>query len=157
MARPDESLVLLVPAGRARRHLEQLAAQGIGYKTVCAAVGAAPQTVRNLLWPRRRKAGQGHAPVTGRIRPELEQKLLSFRPEMAAGGQRVDGTSFWEMYDELRSRGFYRGWIAEQIGAQSGNLRRSQFVTASRLRRMEALYAESRMKEPPAKRSRWKT
>jgi hypothetical protein len=156
MNRPDEAWVKLVPATRARRYLEELAAQGIGYKTVCAAVGVAPQTVRNLFWPRRRSRGGKTVPLTRRIRPELEQKILSFRPEMANGAQKVPAGPTWELLDDLLTQGFYKAWIAEQLGSKGPGLQvRRSSVRASTARKVERLHREWSGRTPPAKRSRW--
>ena len=157
-SRPDAVEVKLVPALRARRHLDQMAELGIGYKTVCRTVGVAVQNGQNILyggWRRDSTGKRRRRPPARRISPELEAAILSFRPEMANGRQYVDGAATWALIEDLKARGFYRSWIAEQLGVSPSNLNQTRLVTAARARKVEALHAEWSGRTPPRKRTRW--
>jgi len=151
--RPDEVWMPYVPATRARRHLLDLRRQGIGYKTVASVTGLSPSAVGKILWPTRYR-GMGRSQ---RIRRQTEQKILAFRPEHAAGGQKVDPTVTWQMLDDLIARGFTRTWIAQQVtspNARSLQIKRT-LVRASTARRVELLYRSLEGQRGPGRRSRW--
>lgn len=149
--RPDESWVPYVPATRARNHLLDLAAKGVGPKTVATMSGVSHGSLSKIMYgdkSRRQRPSK-------RIRPETERKILAVTFDMANGGQKIDGTATWQLIEDLYAQGFYRQWIAEQLGTQSGNLRQRPLVRASTARKVEKLHKEWSGKTPPRKRSRW--
>lgn len=155
MSRPDEVWMPYVPAAQARTHLRELAAAGVGYKTVARLAGLADSTVGKILWPSRYR-GMG---TSKGIRAETERAILSVSLEMAAGAQKVPAGPTWRLLDDLIARGFYKTWIARELrGPQARALQvRRDLVRASTARKVEELHRRCAGMAPPPKRSRWST
>lgn len=153
IARPDEAWVPYVPAGPARRHLERLAEQGVGLKSVTKITGLSHGTLSKLIYgdPKRRMK------PSKRIRPETARKILAVRLEDAAGAQKIDAAATWRMLDELIARGWPKSHLAELIvgpNARSLQIQRT-LVRASTARKVEQVYAAIKDQPVPARRSRW--
>lgn len=151
--RPDSAWVPYVPAGRARRHILMLRDHGVGLKTVVARSGVSQGAIWKLMYG---KKVNGRMVPSKRIRPETEAKILAVQPDHAADGARIDGAATWRLVDDLIARGFYRTWLAEQLGVTVANFYPSKGgrVTAGFARRVAALHRLCRDAAPPKKRSR---
>ncbi len=152
IARPDQAWVPYVPAGRARRHLAELSAAGVGPKTVAKISGVAHGALAKLVYgdPKR-----GMRP-SKRIRPETERKILAVTIDQATGAQNIPGGPTWKLLDDLIARGFTKAWINHQLGNTSGGLQiRRDFVRASTARKVEALHARLEGVAAPPRRTRW--
>lgn len=153
-SRPDEVWMPYVPAARARAHLEELQAAGVGYKTVAELAGLAQSAVGKILWSTRYR-GMGRSK---RIRAETERKILAVRLEDAAGGQKVPGEATWKLLDDLIARGFTKAWISQALGKKQPSLQiRRDVVRASTARAVRDLHARLDGVEAPPRRSRWDT
>lgn len=154
MSRPDEVWAPYVPAGRARRHLEELAVAGVGLKTVAKMSGVPHGSLSKLVYGERGK------PPSRRIRPETARRILAVKATDAADGQRVDGARTIALLDELVARGFTKTFLATELaGRPRPSLqlarRRDGQVRASTARKVEELYRRLDGVEPPPRRSRW--
>jgi hypothetical protein len=150
--RPDEVWVPYVPAGKARRHLKELAEYGIGLKTVAKVSGVPHGALSKLIYgdPARRRG------PSKRIRPETERRILSVSLEDAAGAAKVPAGPTWRLLDDLIARGFTRTWIAGQLGADSPSLQISRVrVRATTARKVAELHRRLEGVEAPPRRSRW--
>lgn len=150
MRRPDQAWIPYVSAGRARRHLAELAAAGVGLKTVAKLSGLSHGALSRLVYGQ-----QGRAP-SKRIRPETERKVLAVTVEQAAGGQKIPGGPTWKLLDDLIARGFTKAWINHQLGNTSGGLHiRRDVVRASTARKVEELHRRFQGVAAPPRRTRW--
>lgn len=152
IVRPDTAWVPYVPAQRARRHLTELRRQGVGLKTIAMLSGVSHGTLSKLMYgdaTRRMKPSK-------RIRLVTEQKILAVTVDLAAGNQKIDAGPTWELIDDLLRQGFYKKWIAEQLGQRGPGLQLSRRQVAARnARAVERLHAEWSGRTPPRKKSRW--
>lgn len=154
LSRPDDTWVAYVPAARARRHIAELRRQGIGLKTVAQLARVSHGTLSKLCYG---DPTRGMKP-SKRIRPSTERKILAVTADQAAGAQKIDAGPTWELLDDLLGQGFYKSWIAQQLGQKGPGLQLSRHLVAARnARAVERLHAEWSGKTPPAKRSRWQT
>ena len=156
MSRPDEVWVPYVPAGRARRHIEELRAQGIGVKTIALLAGVPHGGISKLVYG---DYARGRGP-SKRIRPETERKILAVTATMATGRSHVDAAPTWALLDDLIARGYPKAWVAKRIlrnpGAQSLQISRTK-VRASTARRVEALHRLLGDRTGPGRKSPWIT
>lgn len=151
MRRPDEVWMPYVPAGPARRHLRELAAAGIGPKSVAAISGVSHGTISKLLYGNHR----GRRP-SRRIRAETASKLLAVTPEMATGAQKVDAASTWALLNDLIERGWTRVELAHRLGQKGQGLQVGKGkVRASTARKVERLHQELIRVAAPPRRTRW--
>lgn len=97
----------LVSAERARAHLAELSAHGVGFKTAADAAKVAPSIVGKIVGGQRRK-----------IREQTERRLLAVTTDTAADGGCVDGASTWVLIDELLASGYSRARIASEIAGR---------------------------------------
>lgn len=152
MHRPDEAWVPYVPAGRAREHVKELSAAGIGPKTIAALSGVPHGSLAKLIYgdPKRRMG------PSRRIRPDTERRILSVTVEQVYGAQKIPAGPTWRLLDDLIARGFTRGWIAQQLGAKVPALQISRnLVRASTARRVEELHRRLEGVAAPPRRTRW--
>lgn len=155
MARPDEVWLPYVPAGRARRHVQQLMEQGIGPKSLAGLSGVPHGAISKLIYGDYKGRGPSK-----RIRPETEAKLLAVTVDQAAGAQKVDATPTWALLDDLIARGYPKAWLAKRIlrnpSAMSLQISRNK-VRASTARRVEALHRLLGDRPGPGRKSPWIT
>jgi len=152
MARPDQAWVPYVPAGRARRHLAELAAAGVGLKTVAKVSGVSHGTLSKLVYGERARGGR----PSRRIRPETERRILAVTVGQAAGAQKIPAGPTWKLLDDLIARGFTKTWINHELGNTSGGLQiRRDLVRASTARKVEALHRRLAGVAAPPRRTRW--
>jgi hypothetical protein len=154
LSRPDEAWVPYVPAGKARRHLKELAEYGIGLKTVAKVSGVPHGTLSKLFYgdPARRMG------PSKRIRPETERRLLAVTIEDAAGAAKIPAGPTWKLLDDLIARGFTKTWIAGQLGAESPALQISRVrVRATTARKVAELHRHLEGVPAPPRRTRWST
>lgn len=154
MARPDECWAPYVPAGKARAHLRELSALGVGHKTVAEVSGVPHGTISKLIYG---DPARGMRP-SRRIRPETERRLLSVSLADAAPAAKIPAGPTWRLLDDLIARGFTRQWLGVQLGATAKvpslqiSRARVRTTTAHKVaelhRRLEGVAA-------PPRRSRW--
>lgn len=152
--RPDEVWVPYVPAGKARRHVKDLAEYGIGLKTVAKVSGVAHGTLSKLVYgdPARRMG------PSRRIRPETERRILAVSIEDAAGGAKIPAGPTWRLLDDLIARGFTKSWLAAELGvtAKMPALQISRAsVEALTARKVAELHRRLEGVAAPPKRTRW--
>lgn len=138
-----------VSAERARAHVEWLATQGVGLKTVSKTSGVAHGTLWKLIYG---VPSTGRSP-SKRITRKTEDAVLAVTPADAADGARVDKAPMLADIATLKARGWTQTAIAKAIGMDfPGNLMpRGPQVTAGRARAVHEL-----LDLPvPARRSRW--
>lgn len=154
IARPDEVWLPYVPADRARRHVQRLAAAGVGHKQVAVAAGLGHGTVAKLLYGvpgRRQRPSQ-------RIRPATEAAILAVTAGDAAAGARIPAGPTWALLDDLLARGFTKSWLARALGstAKTPALQVGRdLVLASTARAVAELHARLTGIAGPGRRSRW--
>lgn len=150
--RPDEAWVPYVPAGKARAHLKELAAYGIGLKTVAKVSGVPHGSLAKIIYgdPARRMG------PSKRIRPATERRILSVTLDDAAGAAKIPAGPTWKLLDDLIGRGFTRGWIAQQLGCETPALQISrERLRGSTARKVAELHRRLQGVEAPPRRSRW--
>ena len=139
-----------VDASAARKHLQMLAACGIGWKRAAVLAGIGNGTVSKILY-----GGPGERPPTRRIRPETEAAILATLPslDLLPGGVTVGATGTQRRIKALVATGWSQAKLAARLGmtpANFGNLlhQRAQ-VTAATARAVRDLYDELWNTSPP--------
>lgn len=123
-----------VGADRARQHLAELAAAGVGMKTVAARSGVSHGCLWKLVYG---KPGRG---PSKRIRPDTEAKILAVTPRDVADGGRVDAAPTWAHVEQLLARGWTKMGIAIAIGQKGPGLQLgTRYVTGANARAVRAL------------------
>lgn len=126
-----------VDSTRARAHVRELMAAGVGLKTIVARSGVGGGTLCALLY------GKPGRPPSTKVTRATEAKLLSVTAADTADGARVDGAATWRRVDLLVSRGWTLSAICRAIGVSPSNLNRgSALVTAAKARAVQALLDE---------------
>ena len=152
MRRPDEIWLPYVPAGPARRHVRQLMAAGVGLKQIAKVSGVPHGSLSKLVYgdPQRNMA------PSKRIRPQTERAILAVTEADAADGAKIAAGPTWALIDQLIAAGYWKAWIARQIGQRGPGLQFGRDeVTARTARAVAALHAEHIGKPPPKRASRW--
>ena len=123
-----------VNATRARHHIEHLATQGIGLKTVSAASGISTGTLSKLMYGTRNRA------PSQRIRPETEKAILGVTTRDAAPRAKIPAAQTWAHINTLLGRGWTKTAIARALGNTTGVLQLAKTtVTAANARKIEQL------------------
>ena len=154
LSRPDEAWVPYVPSGKARRHLAELSALGVGHKRVAEVSGVAHGTIAKIVYgdPRR-----GQRP-SRRIRPETERRILAVTLADAAPAAKIPAGPTWALLDDLIARGWTKGWLAVQLGATAKvpalQISRDRVRTTT-ARKVFALHRRLEGVVPPPRRTRW--
>jgi hypothetical protein len=115
-----------VGAARARTHVRELMAAGVGLKTIAARSKVSHGTLSKLIY------GTPTRPPSRRIRPATESALLAVTPADRAGGATVDATRTWEIIDQLLAKGWTKGAIARAIGQGGPGLQLSRGLVTQR-------------------------
>lgn len=118
----------VVPAERARLHIEALGAAGVGYKSVADAASVARTIVAGIKYGWRRQ-----------IREHTERRILAVDRESVADGARIPAGPAWRLLDELIRLGYTKRQLAVWMGHGSIQLNRD-FITARNASRVERLY-----------------
>lgn len=141
----------LVDAEPARRHVQQLAAQGMGLKRIVAVSDVSHGQLWKLLYGKKR--ADGSRTPSKRITPRVEEKILAVRLDLA-GGARVDSTGAVRRIQALVALGWSQSKICVRLGIQRSNFtdisqgRRTE-ITVAYDKAIRALYAEWSMQLPP--------
>lgn len=154
IARPDEVWMPYVPALPARAHLADLAAAGVGLKTVAKLSGVSHGSLGKIVYG----DASRHLVPSKRIRPATLAKILAVRAEAATGAQKVPAGPTWILLDELLAAGWTKSFLGRALGsmAEVASLQISgDRVRASTARKVEALHAHLAGRTAPARRSRW--
>lgn len=135
-----------IAAGPARAHIEWLAGQGVGLKTVAKQSGVAHGALSKLVY------GENGRPPSRRIRHATSERILAVTPRDAADGARVPAAPTWEAIDQLLARGWTRVAIARALGQTGPGLQvGGAWVTRRTARRIHALLDQP----APARHDRW--
>ena len=122
----------LVPADRARKHIEELSRQGVGRRTLSARCGVGDTVIQQI------KSGR-----KTQIRARTERKILEIAPIHQKGSTLVDATEAWSMINQLLIEGFTKTRIAAELGYKGNppalQLNRDR-ITAENARKVRALY-----------------
>lgn len=97
----------MVPADRARRHLDVLSALGVGGLAVAAACDVSKTVIFDI------KRG-----AMTRIRADAERRILRVDAGAIADGALVPSGPTWALIDDLVAHGFTRRWISGELGAK---------------------------------------
>lgn len=138
-----------VAAGRARAHIRELNAAGVGLNTIAMAAQVSHGALSKIIYG----DGTRGTDPTKRIRKTTEDRILAVTPAAIADGARVDATETWRHIDELLNRGWTKVGIAKAIispDARSLQLSR-ETVTAGNARKVKALLDSV----VPQRLSRW--
>lgn len=142
-----------VAANRARQHLTDLAAQGVGLKTVARLSGVSHGALSKLIYG---DATRGQGP-SKRIRPSTEKAILGVTAAQVDGGQRTHtADTYRALLDQLTGRGWTATAIAQAIGVRATNLRprpNQRTVTAAKMAATRNLLQQT----PVTRRTRWGT
>lgn len=139
-----------VAADTARRHVHDLAAAGVGLKTIAKRTGIAHGTLTKLIYG---DAARGMGP-SKRIRKATEDAILAVTPAHAADGAKIDATPTWANIDLLVARGWTKTAIARQLGQKVGGLQLSRNLVQARHARTIAGLLDQPV---PARTTRWGT
>lgn len=118
----------LVGADRVRQHLRDLAAAGVGLKTVAAVSGVAHGALWKIVYG---NPSLGRGP-SKRVRPETAEKILAVSARDAAPGARVDAAPTWRAIETLLARGWTKTAIARGIGQGGPGLQVGRAQVAKR-------------------------
>jgi hypothetical protein len=120
----------MVPAVKARAHLQQLSAIGVGRRSVAAVSNLSGTILAEINAGRRVN-----------IRARTERAILAVTAAAAADHARVDATATWEMLDALIADGHTRGSLALRLGSNTPILQlRKDFVTVRSAYLVERMY-----------------
>lgn len=135
-----------VGADRARQHVRELMAAGVGLRQITRLTGISGGVLCKLMY------GQGGRPPSKRIRKATEDRLLAVSPADTADGAKVPAGPTHAIVEQLVERGWTKVAIAREIGQTGVGLQLgTEFVTAGHARVIKALLD----KPVPARRSRW--
>lgn len=140
-----------VGAARARAHLAELAAQGIGIKSVARLSGVSHGALSKLVYGNSRGRGPSK-----RIRYSTEQRILAVHAglDSAPGGTRIPAGPSLVVVEELLRRGWTKVAIARAIGQGGSGLQVGQHV----ITRRNARALRDLLDRPvPPRLSRWGT
>lgn len=142
----------MVDAGPVRAHIEKLARQGVGFKTVARLAGVAVSSVGKVLYG----VPAAGKPPSARVRRETAEKVLAVTADQAAGAQLVAATETWQLLEDLLAQGFTKGYLARQLGARTPALQlRRDTVLASTAHKVRGLHRRLSGTTPPPRRGRW--
>lgn len=120
----------LVPATRARRHINKLSKKGVGRRAIAAASDVADSVI--------------HAVKTGRklqIRKRTETRILAVTAEAVGDAALVSAKRTWVLIERLLDQGFSKAEIARRMGKKTPNLRfRKDRVTTRTASQVERFY-----------------
>lgn len=140
-----------VAAHRARQHIADLQAQGVGLKTVARLSGVSHGALSKLIYGDRTR---GRGP-SKRIRPATEKAILGVTAAQADGRHNTHtADDYRTLLDTLTGRGWTTTAIAKAIGVTHSNLRPrpgQAKVTAAKMTATRALLDLT----PVTRRSRW--
>lgn len=119
-----------VDNSEARDHLAWLTSQGVGLRTVHQRTGIARTSLSKI------RAG-----TVTQSRPETIEKILGVGRSAARGAALVDAAPTWKLIDDMVRQGYRRGWIAQQLGAETLSLQiKRDRITATNARKVAELY-----------------
>lgn len=107
-----------VGAARARAHLAELAAAGVGLKSVAKAAGVSHGSLSKLVYGDSTRG----TPPSKRIRPATEAKILAVTILEASNGARIPAGPTKTAIDKLLAAGWSKTAIAHALGAKSPGL-----------------------------------
>lgn len=123
----------LVPTTKARNHILELQAQGVGYKAIAAASSISSNIVFGIL--------KGSRP---RMRANAEQRLLGVDRSAVSDGALVDSKNALALIQELLRDGYSRAqlarWMAYKVPKLQWMYRKPCVLTARTAMRIERLY-----------------
>jgi hypothetical protein len=108
-----------VDAARARAHVEQLRASGVGVNQIVALSGVGSGTLRGLMYGDRRTG----RPLR-RIRPATEARILGVDPTQRAGGSLVAAIGTVRRLQSLVAAGWSVPRMAHELGRSPASLHR---------------------------------
>jgi hypothetical protein len=124
--RPDEAWMPFVPAGPVRRHLLDLAADGVGLRQVSRLSGVGYTTLVKLVHGDPRRGGRR----SRRLRPATARAVLSISGT-ASPTRRIPAGPTVVLVTELLSAGLPKAKVALLLGRRSGQLRLGPTVLGS--------------------------
>lgn len=98
----------LVPAEKARAHLADLSAQGVGRRSVRAACDVAESILAEIIAGRK-----------AQIRAATERAILGVTRGAAGDGALVPAKATWRLLDQLIADGYTRGYLGAQLGSKA--------------------------------------
>lgn len=120
----------LVPAIRARMHIEALSCQGVGFKSVALAADVGKTVVLQVRTGQKRQ-----------IRAETERRILAVDRAAIADGGLVPARPTWRRIAALLDEGFSKAELARRLGYQRPALQLGRRrITARNAVRVERLF-----------------
>lgn len=127
----------IVSAEKARKHIEELATRGVGYKSVADASNVGKTCVLKI------KTGK-----KTHIRAETERRILSVTEEAVADGALIWAYPTWQKINWLLSQGFTQKSLAQRLGYKTPQLQiGKREVLASTALKVEQFYNRIRAGE----------
>jgi hypothetical protein len=99
----------IVPAARARAHLNALSAAGVGRRQVTDASGIAETTLQLIAAGRRTN-----------LRARTERSILAVTTQALADHALVDAGPMWRLLDDLLASGYAKAELARALGYETG-------------------------------------
>lgn len=143
-----------VSASEARAHIAELAAAGVGLKTVAKTAGVSHGALSKLVYGDR-TSGRG---PSKRIRRSTHDKIMAVTPAAARGGAKVPAAPTRALLDEMITAGIPKARIATELGAQSPALQVAErsMVTASTANAVAGLHHRWKTGQwTPVRLDRW--
>lgn len=120
----------VVPAAKARAHLQQLSAIGVGRRSVAAVSNLSATILAEI-----------NAGGRVNIRARTERAILAVTAAAAADHARVDATATWKMLNALIADGHTKGSLAIRLGSNTPILQlQKDFVTVRSAYLVERMY-----------------
>lgn len=140
-----------MPAGPARRHVDELRAAGVGLKTIAKAAGVPHGTLSKLVY------GTTTRSPSKRVRVDTYERLLAVSPADLAAGAKIPAGATWALIDEMVAHGVPKAAIARKLGQRGPALQLSRnLVTAGNARAVVELHRAWRAREVElARRDCW--
>jgi hypothetical protein len=120
----------IVGAGKARSHIHELSAQGVGYKAVGDACNVSKTVLAEIRSGKKR-----------RIRQRTERAILAVTRDATADRALIDAAPTWVKINELLREGFTKAELARRLGYKSPAIQLKRFaVTAKSAMRVDRFY-----------------
>lgn len=140
LARAEGDWNGLVPADKARRHINKLSRAGVGRRSISACSDVADTVIFDI------KTGSKK-----QIRARTERKILAVNKAMLADGALVPASETWEYINALLSEGYTKTELASALGYTTRALQLSKgFVTVRNAYDVKKIYNNLHGKRLPA-------
>lgn len=98
----------IVPADKARAHIEALSSKGVGRRTLADASGVAETIIIEI------RTG-----AKAKIRARTERAILAVTEKAAMDGAYIDAAPTWDLLNKLIADGYTKKYLAKRLGSKA--------------------------------------